>query len=104
MESYHTVLIWQDHPSSPTEKENVPRVGGGKGVQYPFSVNEKVMIKVNKSHSCFNGCLDMQWLYLKPKYVIICAILLAGKQEDAGKVRRKGGTHNFPMLKWMVQL
>ncbi|KAG6543369.1 hypothetical protein Mapa_015283 [Marchantia paleacea] len=38
----------KDHPSSPTEKENVPRVGGGKGVQYPFSVNEKVMIKGNK--------------------------------------------------------
>ncbi|KAL3692789.1 hypothetical protein R1sor_006440 [Riccia sorocarpa] len=37
-----------ENPGSPTEKENMPRSGGGKGVQYPFSVNERVMIKGNK--------------------------------------------------------
>lgn len=34
----------QEIPTSP-EKDVLPRVGG-KGVQYPFSVNERVMIKV----------------------------------------------------------
>ncbi|KAL2634972.1 hypothetical protein R1flu_006451 [Riccia fluitans] len=38
----------KENPSSPTEKENAPRSGAGKGVQYPFSVNERVMIKGNK--------------------------------------------------------
>ncbi|CAM6127631.1 unnamed protein product [Calypogeia fissa] len=39
----------QDNPNSPSDKETVPRSGtGGKGVQYPFSVNERVMIKGNK--------------------------------------------------------
>lgn len=30
---------------SPMDKDALPRTGG-KGVQYPFSVNERVMIKV----------------------------------------------------------
>lgn len=43
--------ITQDHSNSPPDKDHMPRSGSsGKGVQYPFSVNERVMIKVCYFH------------------------------------------------------
>jgi hypothetical protein len=37
----------KEQPMSPMDKDALTRTGG-KGVQYPFSVNERVMIKGNK--------------------------------------------------------
>lgn len=76
-----------------------------KGVQYPFAVNEKVLIKVNffvtslSSSSCYSYCsmMDLQRNSADgSKYT--------GKQEDPWQVCWKGSSDHIPTLEWLVSL
>lgn len=71
-------------------------------MQYPFSVNEKVVIKVSLMQLfCFYQSVGhdrFQLLDINLKEILNCA----GEQANARQICWEGSDHHVPVSKWLV--
>lgn len=72
-----------------------------RGVQYPFSVNEKVIIKVSSFHSL--SILSVGPYFRLDQIGVIKGMLYyAGEPKDSRKICWQGSSHHIPVSKWLV--